>query len=80
MFFRSGGNGKNTDKSFETRRSQADVKKVEAALNLQSKHCAKLSEKTDESAALTSTEDDAAKQSDEPSGKATLVRFTSIEI
>lgn len=73
--FPSGGNGKFAEKLIEMRRAQADVKSVEAALNLQSQNKAKLSENTDESATLTSTEDDAAKQSDEPSGKVTHVRF-----
>lgn len=79
-----GGNGKNMDKSIETRRSQADVKSVEAALNLQSRHSAKQSENTDESATLTSTEDDAnedvAKQSDDLSEKAAPVSFICFEI
>lgn len=53
------GNGKNAEKSSETtRRSQADVKSVEAALHLQSQKSIQQCEVTDESNTLTMTEDE----------------------
>lgn len=73
-----GGNGKNIEKSIETWRLQANVKSVEAALNLQSQQGFEQSESTNESTTLTSTEDDAnedaEKQSNNHSGGATQVR------
>lgn len=71
----NGGNGKNIDKSIETRRSQANVKNVEAALNLQSQKGIIPSEKTDESITITSTEDDTEKPLGSGSHLAILVTF-----
>lgn len=51
-------------------------------MNLQSQHGNKQSENTDESATLTSTDDaneDAAKQSADPSEKAVHVRFDCVK-
>lgn len=56
----SGGNGNNIDKSIERRRSQANVKNVEAALHLQSRKGIKQSENTDEFVRLQPTEDGGA--------------------
>lgn len=54
-----GGNGKNADKTIEaTRRSQADIKSVEAALHLQSQQSIDKYDYTDESTTLTLTEDE----------------------
>lgn len=62
----------------EIRRSQANVKSVEAAINLKSQQSAKQCENTDESTTLTSTEDDAhsdrVKSTDNPTEKANRVR------
>lgn len=65
----SGGNGKNIDKSSEaTRRTQADVKSVEAALHLQSQQSIEQCEmNTDESATLTDDiNDDTEKPVEKP--------------
>lgn len=56
------------DKTSEaTRRTQADVKKVEAALHLQSQQSIELCEmNTDESATLTLTEDEINDEAEKP--------------
>lgn len=59
LFLFTKGNGKNTEKVNEaTRRTQANVKSVEAALHLQSQQNNDQYENTDESATLTVTEDE----------------------
>ncbi|XP_031617195.1 protein timeless isoform X2 [Contarinia nasturtii] len=75
-----GGNGKNVDKSSEmTRRSQANVKSVEAALNLQSQQTMEQSENIDESTTQTLTEeqdDNDAKPIEEQSEQSPWINHT----
>ncbi|XP_055295111.1 protein timeless isoform X3 [Sitodiplosis mosellana] len=77
-----GGNGKNTDKTSEaTRRTQADVKSVEAALHLQSQQSIEQCKKnTDESATLTLTEDEMNDEAEKPVEKQSKQFQWNIEI